>query len=133
MLTGEKLGAAIREAIKKKGVTQQQVAQHFGVRQSSVSEWCKYGRISKANLPALFDYFKDVVQVSHWGLYPEAHATTLTAAEPEATQRTLELHRILDQLAGDDRLMEEAASFLNYLASRRQSGEFPPATGTNGH
>lgn len=133
MLTGEKLGAAIRAAIKKKGVTQEEVARHFGVRQSSVSEWCKYGRISKANLPALFDYFKEVVPVSHWGLYPEAHSTPLVAAEPEFAAQALALHQIIDRLAGDERLLAEAASFLNYLASRSQSGEFPPATGTAGH
>lgn len=68
MHTGEELGRAIREAIDRKGVTQGEVAAAFGVRQSSVSEWLKFGRISKKHLPKLFEYFDDVVDRGHWGL-----------------------------------------------------------------
>lgn len=68
MLTGKELGAAIREAIEKKGVTQRQVAQIFGVKPPSVQDWIKKGTVSKDKLPALWHYFSDVVGPEHWGL-----------------------------------------------------------------
>lgn len=68
MLTGPQLGDAIRDAMKRKQVTQQQVADFFGVKQSSVSEWLKFGRIHKKHLLRLVDYFSSVVGPEHWGL-----------------------------------------------------------------
>ncbi len=68
MLTGSDLGAAIRAAIAAKGVTQTTVAEHFGVRQSSITDWLKRGTISKDKLPELWAYFSDVVGPEHWGL-----------------------------------------------------------------
>lgn len=130
MLTGATLGAAIRAAMDKKGVSQQQVADHFGVRQSSVSEWCKYGRVAKVRLPALFDYFSDVVPIEFWGLYPSGRTTALTAQE-QSTDEVYRLHALLDSLRGNEALLAEAAGFLNYLATRVQSGESGTATGTH--
>lgn len=128
MLTGEALGAAIKAAMKAKGVTQHQVAAHFGVRQSSVSEWCKYGRVSKARLPQLFAYFSDVASIESWGLYPTQHqATVVDASEPSAADVARhELHQLIESLDGDEKLLAEAASFLTYLSSRRQLGELSP-------
>lgn len=68
MLNGEKLGRAIKSAIVKKGVTQREVAEHFGVAAPSVTGWIKNGRIAKEHLKELFSYFGDTVEPSHWGL-----------------------------------------------------------------
>ena len=68
MLTGEKLGAAIRKAIELKGVTQVAVAAHFGVKPPSVQDWIRRGTIDKGKLPALWEYFADVVGPEHWGM-----------------------------------------------------------------
>ena len=68
MFTGVELGNAIRSAIATKGVTQTTVAEHFGVRQSSITDWLKRGTISKDKLPELWAYFSDVVGPEHWGL-----------------------------------------------------------------
>lgn len=68
MFSGPELGAALRAAMALKGVTQQQVADAFGVRQSSVHEWLKYGRVAKSRIEPLVVYFSDVVGPAHWGL-----------------------------------------------------------------
>ncbi|MDQ7745420.1 LexA family protein [Hydrogenophaga pseudoflava] len=68
MLTGEKLGQAIAEAIKRKGVSQRSVAAHFGVKPPSVQDWIKRGTIDKAKLPELWSFFADVVGPDHWGI-----------------------------------------------------------------
>ncbi|MDQ0035870.1 transcriptional regulator with XRE-family HTH domain [Variovorax boronicumulans] len=68
MLTGRALGAAIRDAIEKKGVTQREVARVFEVKPPSVQDWMKKGTVSKDKLPALWKYFDDVVGPEHWGL-----------------------------------------------------------------
>jgi predicted XRE-type DNA-binding protein len=62
------LGAALREAMTLKGVRQGDLATEFGIAQSSVSEWLKYGRIAKRHLPHLVAYFSPVVGPDHWGL-----------------------------------------------------------------
>lgn len=68
MLTGRELGSAIREAIKKKGVTQREVARIFEVKPPSIQDWINKGTVSKDKLPALWSYFHDVVGPEHWGL-----------------------------------------------------------------
>lgn len=68
MHTGEKLGTAIREAIALKKVSQVAVAAHFGVKPPSIQDWMRRGTIGKDKLPALWEYFADVVGPSHWGL-----------------------------------------------------------------
>ena len=68
MYSGAELGAAIRSALEKKGVTQKALAEHFGVRQSSITGWLQRGTISKDKLPSLWSYFEDVVGPEHWGL-----------------------------------------------------------------
>ena len=68
MYTGEKLGIAIREAIKRKGVNQKTVAEVFDVKQPSVSGWIKHGRVSKEHIDKLIEYFSDVVPPSHFGI-----------------------------------------------------------------
>jgi transcriptional regulator with XRE-family HTH domain len=67
------LGAALKEAMAKKRVNQTEVAHEFGVAQSSVSEWIKYGRISKKHLTHLVAYFGAVVPPEHWGLPASFH------------------------------------------------------------
>lgn len=68
MLTGEKLGQALDQAIKLKKVRQADVARHFGISSSSVTQWIKTGRIGKQHLEELVSYFDDVVEPSHWGM-----------------------------------------------------------------
>lgn len=68
MHTGKDLGNAIRAAMELKNVKQGAVGKAFGVAQSSVSEWLKFGRVHKKHLTKLFDYFSDVVGPEHWGL-----------------------------------------------------------------
>lgn len=89
MLTGQELGAAIRAAIKKKGVTQVDVATHFDVKPPSVQDWLKRGTIAKEKLPLLWSYFGDVVGPEHWGLkasdIPSAQAKS---ASPDGANAT---------------------------------------------
>lgn len=70
MLTGPRLGAAIRAAIEMKGITQRELALHFGVRAPSIQDWLKHGTIGKDKLQRLWSYFSDVVGPEHWGLDP---------------------------------------------------------------
>ena len=55
MLTGKELGAAIRSAIEKKGVTQRQLAAVFGVKAPSVQDWINKG--TPATRPASSGFF----------------------------------------------------------------------------
>lgn len=73
MLTGKELGVAIRDAIQKKGVTQRALALAFDVKPPSIQDWMNKGTIGKDKLPALWEYFQDVVGPEHWGLarYPQ--------------------------------------------------------------
>jgi hypothetical protein len=68
MLNGPELGAAIEAARIKKGVTKVAMAEYFGVQPPSIQDWVKRGTIDKAKLPALWQYFSDVANASHWGL-----------------------------------------------------------------
>jgi phage repressor protein C with HTH and peptisase S24 domain len=73
MLTGDKLGAAIANALKLKGRgAQARLADALGIKPPSVSELKETGRIDKSKLPTLWKFFEDVVQPKHWGLerYP---------------------------------------------------------------
>lgn len=75
MLTGKELGDAIRTAIAIKGTTQAALARHFGVKSPSVAGWLADGRIDKAKLIEMFDYFSDVVGPEHWGLPAQSNLT----------------------------------------------------------
>lgn len=68
MLTGQELGKAIEEAIRKKNVKKADVARAFNVRPQSVNDWVKHGRVAKQHLMNLVEYFSDVVEPSHFGL-----------------------------------------------------------------
>ena len=68
MYSGEQLGEAIRIAVKRKGVTQKEVAKTFGIKQQSISAWLKNGRVSKEHIGKLIEYFSDVVPPSHFGI-----------------------------------------------------------------
>lgn len=68
MLTSEKLGQAIADAIERKGVSKKEVAEYFGVRPPSIQDWVHRGTIRKDKLPKLWNYFADVVGPEHWGL-----------------------------------------------------------------
>lgn len=68
MLEKQELGAAIASAMKIKGISHTDLAQHFDVKVPSVYGWTKEGRIAKGKLPELFAYFSDVVGPEHWGI-----------------------------------------------------------------
>lgn len=68
MYSGEKLGQALAEAIEKKGVKKAEVARFFGIKQPSLSDWIKSGRIGKQHIDKLIEYFSDVVEPSHFGI-----------------------------------------------------------------
>jgi transcriptional regulator with XRE-family HTH domain len=115
MLTGKDLGAAVKAAMKLKGVTQQQVAEEFGIYQPSVSAWVRTGRIDKAHLEHLFTYFADVVGPEHWGLITMNFDSVVDRAVEhvkkelntdgplsELSLRALSLARRFDALADDE-------------------------------
>lgn len=66
MLTQDKLGRAIAEAIKLKGVSKADVARHFEMSPQAVQSWIRTGRVGKERIFLLFDYFSDVVGMDHW-------------------------------------------------------------------
>lgn len=68
MLEKQELGAAIASAMKIKGVSHTDLANHFGVKKPSVYGWTSKGTISKGKLPELLAYFSDVVGPEHWGI-----------------------------------------------------------------
>lgn len=78
MLTGKKLGVAIKEAIDLKmercGVDKKTIADHFGIKPPSLHGWINNGRVGKEHLFKLFEYFEDVVGAEHWGLTNEPDA-----------------------------------------------------------
>ena len=78
MLSGEKLGTALRDAMEKKGVGATTVARHFGIKPPSVYDWMERGCIGKKHLGRLIQYFADVVPPSHWGV-ETLEIQTLTA------------------------------------------------------
>lgn len=67
MISGEKLGAALTEAMRLKKVGPKEVAEHFGVKPPSVKDWQSRGCIHKKHLGKLVAYFADVVPDGHWG------------------------------------------------------------------
>ncbi|HEY1129179.1 MAG TPA: hypothetical protein VGF12_07230 [Roseateles sp.] len=85
MLTGKDLGAALKAAMKLKGVTQQDVATEFDVLQPSVSGWTRTGRIDKEHIEHLMSYFADVVGPEHWGF--KVFAGSFDAALDQATKK----------------------------------------------
>lgn len=72
MLVGKELGAAISEAIRKKGISKSECARHFGVTPGAITNWIDTGRINKSRLTDLFEFFKDAVPPEHWGLAPSS-------------------------------------------------------------
>lgn len=86
MLTGKKLGLAIREAIELKlaaggAKTKKEIADHFGVKPPSLHDWIERGTIGKDKLIEMFGYFSDVVEPSHWGLSNSFQVASLEIEE----------------------------------------------------
>lgn len=53
------LGTKLATAIREKGVSQKDVAEHFNVKPPSVSvDWLVHGRIAKKHIPKLVRYFE---------------------------------------------------------------------------
>lgn len=88
MLTGKELGAAIKDAIEKKGVRQTEVAKHFDVKPPSIQDWIKKGTIGKEKLPKLWEYFSGVAGPEHWGLsrFPQGSFPTSATIAPTETK-----------------------------------------------
>ncbi len=105
MLQGQALGAALKEAMARKGVTQAQVAAEFGIAQSSVSEWIKFGRVAKKHLTHLVDFFGTHVPPQHWGLPPTWGIASTLGGAGEA--RSMSLHAFtLPALVTWERVMQ---------------------------
>lgn len=101
MYTGEKLGEAIKTAMKLKDVTQSEVADKFGVRQPSVAGWIKSGRIGKKHIDDLIEYFSDVVPPSHFGI------ENMVVANTPLPYRTDEGKYILNPDSPKDKILIE--------------------------
>lgn len=89
MLTGKKLGEAIKKAIELKMATgavrsKTEIAQHFGIKPPSIHDWIKKGTISKDKLPELWAYFSDVVTSEHWGLASASSPASLNVRKTGA-------------------------------------------------
>lgn len=78
MLTKKELGQALVAAMKKKGVTQADVARHFDVKPPSVHDWMEHGRISKSRIPEIVEFFSDVVPPEYWGFSPKMSKAVAT-------------------------------------------------------
>ncbi|MEQ8511545.1 MAG: helix-turn-helix domain-containing protein [Algiphilus sp.] len=88
MLNGERLAAALREAMAKKGVRNVDLAHEFGVKPPTISsDWRKKGRIGKRHIDHLIRYFSDTVPRSHWGLSDDAPAGVAEPAGEFVTVR----------------------------------------------
>lgn len=94
MLTGVALGQALRKAMTAKGLKQADVAKEFGIKQPSVSEWIKYGRIGKQHIPHVVKYFSTHVGPEHWGL-PTAWQDQSAGPESVAEAALLRKYRAL--------------------------------------
>lgn len=135
MLSGPALGAAIKEAMTLKGVTQQDVATEFDVLQPSVSYWVRTGRIKKDKLDHLMRYFSNVVGPDHWGLTAFGDAgVSEDGAEPMPSPRALSLARRLDALVDPAAAQTAYARMANildaYEAEQREAAYQSEARGT---
>lgn len=152
MLTGRDLGAAIRDAIQKKGVTQREVARVFEVKPPSVQDWMNKGTVSKDKLPALWKYFADVAGPEHWGLdsfpnWPSRQRAVSTAVDqpglaPDVYEMVSRIDEIVQALPPErleelrglvDLYLKKPAVYRHFTADigRVLSGEFPLQTGTH--
>lgn len=142
MLTGKELGAAIKAAIKKKGVTNADVARHFGIKPPSVQGWINTGRIGKDRLPELWSYFSDVVGPEHWGMSSApALAYHSAALEGPKKQQSVEeptpayvapslatsVAMRFDRLDPD--LQQDLVTFLDFLETKQASRKPRQANG----
>lgn len=96
-----------------KRVVQRVVAAEFGIKQPSVSEWVKHGRIDKSHINHLVAYFSDVVRPSHWGLPDEwgaMPASSTPPAPPQFSAAALRVAAIYDQVSDKDRRYIDAAA-----------------------
>lgn len=126
MHTGKKLGDAIAEAIRRKGVKRKEVADHFGIKEPSIATWISKGAIDKGKLPLLWLYFQDVADMTHWGLAPDDFACFGLAPAPQFAQsppvyfdsprrqRLRKLQELLDGL--NDSGIDEIARYARFIA-----------------
>lgn len=98
MLKGEPLAAAIREAMRRKGVGPTEVAREFGIKPPSVHDWMNHGRIGKDKLDHLIRYFSDVANAEHWGLT----GGTFTTPEGNMVREAPAHYRLIDSLSDDN-------------------------------
>jgi phage repressor protein C with HTH and peptisase S24 domain len=107
MLKGKELGKAIEEAINLKIAagsvrSKAEIARHFGIQAPSIYDWIKKGSISKDKLPALWNYFSDVVTHDHWGISTSDIMRSISKAhqqvELERATPTEDEFAIVDQL-----------------------------------
>lgn len=123
MLTGKELGRAIGKAIELKGVSQAEVARHFGVKPPSISDWINRGTIRKDRIEELVRYFSDVVDAAHWGIRayhvgePVAHYDVRPHHARPLVQRVCDLAEKIDD-TGLHGLIEVAQCFVKTHPAR---------------
>lgn len=113
------LGEALHEAMSLKGVKQDEVAKAFGVKQPSVSQWIKHGRIGKKHLVFLFKYFSDCVKPEHWGL-PPGFTTDADALDGKFSAGAREIAAAFEHLDGD----EQKQAALNHVLSMLKANAY---------
>ena len=124
MLKGKELGRAIGDAIKRKGVSQAEVARHFGIKPPSISDWIKRGTIGKDKIEELVRYFSDIVGPEYWGIgaYGVSEATAPYMVRAQHTrklvQRLCDLAERIDD-EGLRGLIEVAQCFVKTHPARK--------------
>ena len=115
MFQGKTLGDAIASAMVLKAaqlnvakITQGELAEALGMKQPSVSELLKLGRLAKEKLPLLLDYFEDVVGPDHFGLpFSKGEMELIKALRklPQAAQASI-MARVHEAAAKADAITE---------------------------
>lgn len=114
MFTGQKLGRAIEEARRKKGVTKKALADRFGVKPPSIQDWVNRGTIDKDKLTTLWAYFADVVPPAHWGIdrYP-------TVPQDQGVSQEAKTRQVTKKISTNREPPGEGIDFIH------ASGDFP--------
>ena len=122
MFQGKTLGDAIASAMALKAarlnvakITQGELAAALGIKQPSVSELLKLGRLAKGKLPLLLDYFEDVVGPDHFGLpFSKGEMALIKALRklPHRAQASI-IARVHEAAAQTDALAESLGTDLS--------------------
>ena len=128
MLNGPELGKALERAMARKGVKNADLAARYKVKGPSVVGWKKTGRISKATLFDLMDYFSDVASPEDWGIKTTQNTPHrqqgLMVREPHSEYNALgetaknSIDSIVRSVGGSDVGIAEVAEFVATSSSK---------------